>query len=276
MKKTYTYEACYRILGLSPGCSWNVLRRSYKSLIHKWHPDRLSDNSLEKEIAYEKIKDINVAYNQLYRFYRKNNILPPIKITDKPEAGTPDQQTDQQAAVHAKAQKSGTKSCASQNEARSAFNTWFKSSFRALAYLSLMVVFTFTSLYFIHTQTIDQSIQKADIEFHNQPNQHKSGDGKLSAEHAGVAHPQDDNSPDELTQHIEVEERYFTDGDNIGKVIEAQGIPDRTEGDIWYYGKSEVHFKNGRVSHWLRTTKNPLKARVYIRAQTNKLPSSIH
>ncbi|VAW64740.1 hypothetical protein MNBD_GAMMA11-1321, partial [hydrothermal vent metagenome] len=229
MKKTYTYETCYKILGLSPGCSWNVLRRSYKSLIHKWHPDRLSDNSLEKEIAYEKIKDINVAYSQLYRFYRKNSILPPIEIADKLKTRRADQtapSSTQQETVYAKTEKNSSESSTSPSKARTRHNTGVRSSFRALIHLSLIIIFAFISLYFIHTQTIDQSIQKADMEFHSQSNQHESNNEvsvRQGQKHAGMAYPQRNISSDETTQHMEVETKYFTDGDNIGKVIEAQG-----------------------------------------------------
>jgi len=138
---------------------WNVLRRSYKALIHKWHPDRLSDNSLKKEIAYEKIKDINVAYSQLYRFYRKNNILPPIEIADKLKTRRADQtapSSTQQETVYAKTEKDSSESSTSPSKARTRHNTGVKSSFRALIHLSLIIVFAFISLYFIHTQTIDQ------------------------------------------------------------------------------------------------------------------------
>jgi hypothetical protein len=42
-------------------------------------------------------------------------------------------------------------------------------------------------------------------------------------------------------------------------VYTIQGIPTRTEGDIWYYGKSKVYFAKGKVLSWDENIDDPLK-----------------
>ncbi|WP_414548839.1 J domain-containing protein [Anabaena sp. CCY 0017] len=54
----------YEILGLTPGASQEQVKQAYRQLVKIWHPDRFFD-SQQKQEAEEKIKDINIAYNQL-------------------------------------------------------------------------------------------------------------------------------------------------------------------------------------------------------------------
>ncbi|MFP5504586.1 MAG: hypothetical protein ACLGH6_00150, partial [Gammaproteobacteria bacterium] len=52
---------------------------------------------------------------------------------------------------------------------------------------------------------------------------------------------------------------FFTRGDTPGRVIEVQGIPTRTSGDLWFYGDSEVYFENGVVASWQSAPGYPLR-----------------
>jgi len=53
----------------------------------------------------------------------------------------------------------------------------------------------------------------------------------------------------------------FGYGSTLGEVYAAQGIPSRTEGDVWYYGASKVYFTNGTVVHWDESISDPLNIR---------------
>lgn len=65
---------------------------------------------------------------------------------------------------------------------------------------------------------------------------------------------------DKHLQQQPVPVAFFTHGDIPGKVLEAQGIPTRTEDDVWFYGDSEVHFNKGVVVSWHESPTHPLKA----------------
>ncbi len=54
----------YKVLGVSEGASQEEIRRAYKALVKKYHPDQFTDNPL-KELANEKLKEINQAYEAL-------------------------------------------------------------------------------------------------------------------------------------------------------------------------------------------------------------------
>src|SRR5580698_11188809 len=70
-------------LELSPGASANDIRGAYRKLIQKWHPDRFAAGSLMQTTAEDQTKELNEAYDWLYkkRHYRKF-----LAATDRPKA----------------------------------------------------------------------------------------------------------------------------------------------------------------------------------------------
>lgn len=54
----------YEILEIKPGASQDEIKRAYRRLIKKYHPDQYGDNPL-KELAQEKLIEINKAYEIL-------------------------------------------------------------------------------------------------------------------------------------------------------------------------------------------------------------------
>ncbi len=61
----------YKILGVSPDVSDEELKKAYRTLAKKYHPDRYAGNPLEKT-ASEKMKQINEAYDMILE-QRKNS-----------------------------------------------------------------------------------------------------------------------------------------------------------------------------------------------------------
>ena len=56
----------YKTLGLEPGASDEEIKRAYRELARKYHPDNYQDNPLA-DLAEEKMKEINEAYDALTR-----------------------------------------------------------------------------------------------------------------------------------------------------------------------------------------------------------------
>jgi hypothetical protein len=63
----------FLVLGLSPGASSNDIRVAYRRRIQEWHPDRFAAGSLMQTTAEDHTKELNEAYECLYkkRLYRK-------------------------------------------------------------------------------------------------------------------------------------------------------------------------------------------------------------
>ncbi|MGM0681604.1 MAG: DnaJ domain-containing protein, partial [Thermodesulfobacteriota bacterium] len=62
----------YEILGLKPGVSFEEIKKAYRKLSLKYHPDKVSGLGEEfKNIAEEKMKEINGAYQYFKEKYNQ-------------------------------------------------------------------------------------------------------------------------------------------------------------------------------------------------------------
>jgi molecular chaperone DnaJ len=56
----------YKVLGVKEGASYDEIKRAYRELAKKYHPDRYRDNPLA-DLADEKMREINEAYDTLMK-----------------------------------------------------------------------------------------------------------------------------------------------------------------------------------------------------------------
>ena len=56
----------YQVLGVSENASDEEIKKAYRELARKYHPDNYHDNPLA-DLAEEKMKEINAAYEEIYR-----------------------------------------------------------------------------------------------------------------------------------------------------------------------------------------------------------------
>ncbi len=62
----------YSVLGVSPSASDDDIKRAYRDLARKYHPDNYVDNPLA-DLAQEKMKEINEAYDQITKMRAGGN-----------------------------------------------------------------------------------------------------------------------------------------------------------------------------------------------------------
>lgn len=58
-------QDCYRILELEPGATLEDVKGAYRELVKVWHPDRFCHDPTLQKKAQEKLKLINLAYQQI-------------------------------------------------------------------------------------------------------------------------------------------------------------------------------------------------------------------
>lgn len=63
----------YEILGLKPGATEVQIKQAYRKLAKVWHPDRFPNDPSLQEMAQEKLKEINLAYDYL----KSHQYTPP-------------------------------------------------------------------------------------------------------------------------------------------------------------------------------------------------------
>ncbi len=56
----------YEVLGVEPGADEETVKKAYRNLVRKYHPDKYVDNPLA-DLAAEKMKEINKAYDMITR-----------------------------------------------------------------------------------------------------------------------------------------------------------------------------------------------------------------
>lgn len=56
----------YKVLGIKEGASYDEIKRAYRELAKKYHPDRYRNNPLA-DLAEEKMREINEAYDDLMK-----------------------------------------------------------------------------------------------------------------------------------------------------------------------------------------------------------------
>ena len=54
----------YKVLGVDPSASDEEIKKAYRDLARKYHPDRYTSNPDMAELANEKMKEVNTAYDE--------------------------------------------------------------------------------------------------------------------------------------------------------------------------------------------------------------------
>ena len=230
MKALYTKD--YQILGIQPGCTWLDLKEKYRQIVKKWHPDRFYNQPQKKELAEEKIKEVNRAFDSLSNYYKKFGTLP-ITAHETTFFG---QSASKSPAFRTDTRPSQYDNDTVSSDAQSNDSKW-ATSFRMVV---AMIVIGFFSWQFL-VKGPDQEGTSPKIEARRMQ--------EFVMRYTPLT-----NSEQSIKQN-----EFFSFGSSWSEVQAIQGIPSKIEFGIWYYGKSKVFFLNRMVSGWENNPSNPLK-----------------
>ncbi len=235
------YLISYQHLEIAPGCTWQEVRRAYKRLVKRWHPDHFHNDARAQFLANEKIKEINCAFDLLSVHYRTHGVLPDITKTfessllgsahssyspsDRPSRST--------AAMHGDA-PSAHNSDASNIKQKSRYNIFVRA---ALIALTLWLGY---ALWHVPQRAKDPT---------------SASNTLLNPATAP------DNASNAQAQ-IAQDTTYFTYGSTVGEVYAVQGTPSQTIDNVWHYGKSKIYFNDGKVTLWEDDPSSPLRAKL--------------
>ena len=79
----------YAVLGLEPGAPERQVRKSYRALVKKWHPDRHAKDPQGQADAAQRMREINKAYDTILAHTAPKLPIHPRSHADGPAPGSP-------------------------------------------------------------------------------------------------------------------------------------------------------------------------------------------
>ncbi len=230
------YLKNYRILGIRPGTSWKQLRQAYKKMVNAWHPDRFQQDARQKKLAEEKTKEITQSYKELAEYYKKFGVLPlPVEeaassVTDERTAHVAESPAAPEVEIPQPAPAESATGVSSPRISKRRARVIVALALLGSVYLlSQIAPWEHQDNAPLNEQYVDQTLN--------------TGRDDENVDAAPVA-------------------QHFTIGSSLGEVYAIQGVPTRTEQDVWYYGDSKVYFAKGKVLRWDESHGSPLRVSI--------------
>jgi hypothetical protein len=230
-EKNSNYLLYYKVLKIENSCTWQQLRQIYKKYANNMHPDRLGNNDNYKLMI--KFKEINQAYSELSKYYKQYKFLP-FENQNSTATSSSKIYTNSNSSVdkHTKTRKQKTDDVSFQTLKNNSNKNLFKNV-QIILFFIVVLVFVFI--------LSTESSQKNYIDTISLKKQTNKNIAALKSH--TKSNPKN---------------KYFNIGSTMGEVLEAQGTPDFTNEDTWYYGESIVNFKSGKVTNWEHSKSTPL------------------
>ena len=69
----------FRVLDLEFGAPSKAVKKAYRDLVKRWHPDQFTNDPKQRQEAEEKLKEINLAYERIQDYQASESIPSTIK-----------------------------------------------------------------------------------------------------------------------------------------------------------------------------------------------------
>lgn len=238
------YVADYRILNTKPGISWQALRKAYQRQAQLWHPDRHLQDPHKHQLAEERIKKINNAFQRLSTYKLKFGHLPQ-EIQDDAFSRSSTSKRRRKKSPPRPPFSSSVKPEAPTQPIKTVRPQRHRVRFAAAAILIIV------SALLVDRILLESDLSNPTEDYTDQLQYHYSP-------------PIPDNIYSKSKANVDLQptpnpvKKYFTYGSTMGEVHEFQGTPSYTVGNTWFYGRSKIEFEYGIVKDWHTDPANPL------------------
>jgi hypothetical protein len=253
----------YRLLGLKPGAPDEAVKRAYRDLAKKWHPDRFAQGSpLERARAEEKFKRLQEAYRRILE-----HPLAPEPETEPKGEGGPSPFPGSSGTGAAEQPQNGRTSpgatrpreAPKDSAGRKRFLGFSdrKTAGRAAAAFAAAACIAAAILWNLPPSSFqshwDSPTVPAPLPVSPAREPVSVGTPNLAERLDDALKVQRDLLNREAARPVPplpgdgARRSAFTLGSSQADVLAAQGPPDKKSGSRWTYGLSEVRFRDGRV-----------------------------
>jgi hypothetical protein len=252
----------FRTLGLVQGASREEVKKAYRDMAKRWHPDRFQGRTIrEQQRAEEMFKEIAAAYRRISGAWK--GAKQEAKDDGKAPSGPPPENRDAKVRDSSTSDYTAHTEAPRKRKAADAFRRFSPHLGKVrhikryqVAALLLAPFLAVALIAGLHNPPMDQSRSsqrdgasptvivsepKAATALGASANRDSGPAETLSSAPPSLS-PSRAPSP--------AADSYFTMGSIQAEVLRIQGIPTRVRGQVWIYGLSEVHFKDGRVSRF--------------------------
>lgn len=251
----------FHTLGLEPDAALSEVKKAYRDLAKQWHPDRFHQHApWDRRRSEEKFKEITSAYRRISRDLKSGEKAHPPRPGHQgnrqrpaePGRSTEDRNGKDATSTASRASKEKLWRVLRPERLLSTLLSprgiaW---SFAALVLCSLIISFV------PGVDTPPQSPLPSSHESVSKHTPHPATLIDLQPRKAGSAGAPDDlvsseHGPDgTVDPGEETTTSHFTLGSSEAHVLRVQGPPARIHGQTWFYGLSEVQFREGRVQRY--------------------------
>ncbi len=259
----------YRLLGLDPGASSEEVKRAYRELAKRWHPDRYAGKSdWERAQAEEKFKDLQNAYRRIVTCPLRD----PFCAGEAPSSEKRDRSADDggPGEFRDRDQRKKPFSHRGSGKARTVRQPWGKLWSEAVKALkgsrrwtrmmvAALVILAALGLYglkesrprggrpgAVPTAKTVTGLSRNPVDPASDLSA-RVGEALSSLQAVHGNAPGKREALGESPSYVLGMPETFTLGSSEKDVLRVQGPPDKAFGSRWSYGLSEVRFQDGRV-----------------------------
>ncbi len=241
-------ESDYKVLGLQPGAKPADIKRAYRTLAKKWHPDRFHSESFEARArAEEKFIKIDEAYRRLINDSEGTGVSGKPGTRRGREHGAA--KTSGNSGTHADEANSGQNRRFRRNAAAGYRNIQASRSakFFIIALFAAVFLFQVYAYFWVSSPELEPVVPPEKPAMQSPESLPGTPGAEISPEKLLSEIPPPPPPP--LMQSPTLT-NFFTIGSTSSEVLRIQGKPSRIQGQTWFYGLSEIHFRNGLVSRF--------------------------